>query len=91
MPGASRSLVSWSLTLAAWTVTAQVSFVAKSVVGSSVNVVGPLLTVAACPSLVPQEIEYQPSVTFTASENVIEMFASTATLLPPLAGDVDPM
>src|SRR3954453_16338250 len=83
------SVVSWSVTFAAKTVTEQVSFGAKFVSGSSVNVVGPPPTVAVCPSLVLQAIEYQPSAADTGSENVTEMFESTATLLEPLAGDVE--
>src|SRR2546421_4417565 len=84
------SFVSWSVTSAAKTVTVQVSLGRKFVSGSRVNVVGPPPTVAVCPSLVPQAIEYQPSATVTGSENVIVMFESTSTLLPPLAGGVEP-
>src|SRR5438128_8237511 len=82
------SLVSWSDTFAAKTVTVQVSPWTKSVSGSRVKVVGPPLTAAVCPSLVPHEIEYQLPVTSTGSVNVIEMFASTATSVAPFAGDV---
>src|SRR3989440_2415626 len=83
------SFVSWSVTSAAKTVTVQVSLGRKFVSGSRVNVVGPPATVAVCPSLVPQAIEYQPSATVTGSENVIVMFELTSTLLPPLAGVVE--
>src|SRR5919202_2763050 len=82
------SFVSWSLTLAAKTVTVQVSLAAKSEDGSSVKVVGPPLTVALCEPLVPQEIEYQEPLTFTGSLKVIETFAFTATSAAPFAGVV---
>src|SRR5437588_7782503 len=82
------SLVSWSVTFAAKTVTVQVSPWTKSVLGSRVNVVGPPLTVALCPPLVAQEIEYQLPVTSTGSVNVMETFAFTATSVAPFAGDV---
>src|SRR5919199_5877368 len=82
------SFVSWSVTFAAKTVTVQVSPWTKSLVGSSVKVVGPPLTVALWPSLVPHEIEYQLPATSTGSLNVIEMFALTETSVAPLAGVV---
>src|SRR5205823_2788207 len=82
------SFASWSDTFAAKTVTVQVSAVEKSVAGSSVNVTGPPETAAVWPSLVPQEIEYQPPLTFTASLNVIEMFAFVATSVAPFDGVV---
>src|SRR5438876_11432629 len=80
------SLVSWSDTFAAKTVTVQVSPWTKSVSGSRVKVVGPPLTAAVCPSLVPHEIEYQLPVTSTGSVNVMETFAFTATSVAPFAG-----
>src|SRR5919199_1051619 len=82
------SLVSWSLTFAAKTVTVQVSLDAKSAVGSSVKVVGPPLTAAVWEPLVPQEIEYQEPLTFTGSLKVIETLAFTATSVAPFAGVV---
>src|SRR5918912_63327 len=82
------SCVSWSVTFAAKTVTVHVSAFAKFVSGSSVKVVGPPLTVAAWLPLEPQEIEYQPSVTFTGSLKVIETFASSATSVALFAGVV---
>src|SRR5919201_53054 len=82
------SFVSWSVTFAAKTVTVQVSPWTKSVPGSRVNVVGPPLTVALCPSLVPHEIEYQLPVTSTGSLNVIETFELTGTSVAPFAGVV---
>src|SRR5919204_4288498 len=82
------SFVSWSVTFAAKTVTVQVSPWTKSVPGWGVNVVGPPLTVALWPPLVPHEIEYQLPVTSTGSLNVIEMFALTATSVAPFAGVV---
>src|SRR5947207_3787205 len=82
------SLASWSETLAAKTVTAHVSPVEKSVVGSRMKVTGPPETVALWPSLVPQEIEYQLPLTFTASLNVIDTFAFTATSVAPVGGVV---
>jgi hypothetical protein len=66
----------------------QDSALAKSLSGSSVNVVGPPLAVAVCDPLVEHEIEYQAPVTSTASLNVIEMFALTATSLAPFDGVV---
>src|SRR5215208_1909810 len=59
------SFASWSETCDAVTVTVHVSPVAKFVAGSSVNVVGPPLTVAACEPLVAQAIVNQAPVTFT--------------------------
>src|ERR671937_302530 len=82
------SFVSWSVTLAAKTVTVQVSPWTKSALGSSVKVVGPPLTDAVWPSLVPHEIEYQLPVTSTGSVKVMEMFALTATSVAPFAGEV---
>src|SRR5919204_5033037 len=82
------SFVSWSVTFAAKTVTVHVSPWTKSLVGSSVKVVGPPLTVALWPSLVPHEIEYQLPVTSTGSLNVIETFELTATPVAPFAGVV---
>src|ERR1041384_3956254 len=80
------SLMSWSVTNVAWTVTVHVSLVVKSLVGSTVKVVGPPLTEALCPPLVAQEIAYQPSVTLTGSLNVSETFDVTETPLAPFAG-----
>src|SRR5207302_3810898 len=82
------SLVSWSVTSAATIVTVQVSPPAKSVAGSSVNVVGPPLTVAVCGPLVPHEIVYQPSATSTGSLNVIATFEPDATPVAAFAGVV---
>ena len=82
------SCVSWSVTFAAKTVTVHVSAVAKSVVGSSVKVVGPPETVAECPSLVPHEIENQLPLTLTGSLKVIVTLLSTAMSAAPFAGVV---
>src|SRR5439155_468025 len=78
-----------TLTVAAWTVTVHVSFAAKSVAGSSVNVVGPPLTDAVCPPLVPHEMSYQPSVTSTGSLSVIETLELTDTPFALFAGEVE--
>jgi hypothetical protein len=80
------SFVSWSATLAANTVTVQDSLDAKFASRSSVNVVGPPVVVAACPSEAAQVIENHPAETLTASENVTLMFESKATPLAPAIG-----
>jgi hypothetical protein len=82
------SFASWSATCAATIVTVHVSPKAKLVPGSSVNVVGPPLTEAACEPLVPHEIVVQLPVTFTGSLNVTLTFELTATSVAPAAGVV---
>src|SRR5437870_3673878 len=82
------SFVSWSVTFAAKTVTVQFSSVAKSVAGSSVNVVGPPVTVAGRTPLA-QVMSYHPTTASTGSVNVIATFAETATPVAPFAGAVD--
>src|SRR4051812_35685913 len=76
------------MTLAAMTVTVQVSFSAKSLDGSRVYVVGPPLPVAAREPLA-QVMSYQAPDTVTGSEKLIEMFASSATLPAPDDGVVE--
>src|SRR5918994_114811 len=82
------SIASLSVTSEARTRTVQVSLAEKSVVGLSVNAVGPPVTVAVCPALDPQEIADQLLVVSTGSLNVIVMFASRATPVAPFAGVV---
>src|ERR671935_237550 len=82
------SIVSWSATFAAKTVTVHVSEPAKSASGLSVKVVGPPLTAAVWPSLEEQEIENQLPVTFTGSLKVIVMLLFSATSPAPFAGFV---
>jgi hypothetical protein len=82
------SSLSVSVTLAAKTVTVQVSSFTKSESGSSVNVRGPPLDAAVCAPLLVQEIENQLPLTQTSSLNVIVMFVPTATSTAPLAGVV---
>ena len=64
----------------------QVSFAAKSVVGSSEYVVGPPDGVAACEPLALHSIVYQVPVTSTGSLNVIETFEARATPVAPAVG-----
>src|ERR687884_2332244 len=80
------SIMSWSVTFAAKTVTVQVSEPTKSLSGSSVNVVGPPLTAAVWPSLELHEIENQLPVTFTGSLKVIVTLLDRATSPAPLDG-----
>ncbi len=82
------SLVSWSVTFAATTVTVQVSFATKSVSGSSVNVCGPPVTAALCEPLVPHESVNHEPVTSTFSLKVTDTFAVTETSVAPAAGVV---
>src|SRR5213076_2218756 len=84
LPGG--SFVSRSVTFAANTVTVQLSEPTKSESGSSVNVVGPPLTVAVWPPLELQEIEYQLPVPFTGSLKVIVTLLFRATSPAPFAG-----
>src|SRR5207247_1277189 len=86
LSGGSRR--SWSATSAASTVTVHVSAFAKSAPGSIANVVGPPVAVAAWPPLVPHTTLNHVPATFTGSENVTLMLASTATPDAPLAGTV---
>ena len=86
LSGGSRR--SWSATSAASTVTVHVSAFAKSVPGSIANVAGPPVAVAAWPPLVPHTTLNHVPATFTGSENVTLMLASTATPDAPLAGTV---
>src|SRR5436190_968739 len=74
-----RSPASWSVPCAATTVTVQVSPPVKSVVGSSVNVVGPPLSANVCAPDVVHEIVNEDAAALTASSNV------TVTLV---SGDV---
>ena len=69
-------------------VTVQASPAAKSASGSSVNVVGPPLAVAACGPLVVQAMVNHDPVTSTASLNVTVTFASRATSVASFAGVV---
>src|SRR5262245_50153137 len=71
------------------TVTVQVSPNVNDVSGFSVNVVGPPLTVAVWPPLVPHEIVNHDPVTFTGSLKVIETFVSAATSVAPSPGVVE--
>src|SRR5204863_5818853 len=82
------SSVSWSVTSDARTVTVQLSEKPKSVVGSSVNVVGPPFCAAVCKPLVAHEIVYHALDTFTASLNVIVTFVLNPTSLAPASGEV---
>src|SRR4029079_8770674 len=82
------SSVSWSVTSEARTVTVQLSENAKSMAGSSVNVVGPPLCAAVCEPLVAQTIVYQALDTFTASLKVMVMSVLKATADAPASGDV---
>src|SRR5215212_4967555 len=83
------SSASWSATLAATTVTVHDSLLAKSPVGSRVNVVGPPLVAAACEPLDAQLIVNQLPVTSTGSLKVIVTFEPTATPEAPADGVVD--
>src|SRR4051812_49351992 len=83
------SFVSVSRTFAPVSVTVQMSVPTKSLVGSSVQVVGPPLTVAACVPLTVHEIVNHGSVTFTGSEKVMEIEAPSSTFAAPSAGVVD--
>src|SRR5688500_10418922 len=71
------------------TVIVQLSLDAKSFAGSREKLVGPPLAVAACAPDVAHEIEYHESVTLTGSLKVIVTFASRATPVAPLDGEVD--
>src|SRR5205085_1332359 len=82
------SSVSWSVTEAAITVSVQDSEFAKSTSGSSVKLVGPPLTAAACVPLVAHESVYHEPVTFTGSLKVTATFAFVATPSAPPTGDV---
>src|SRR5918912_4090017 len=82
------SIMSWSVTFAAKTVTVHVSEPVKSLSGSSVNVVGPPLAAAVWPPLELHEIENQLPVTFTGSLNVIVTLLFSATSPAPFAGVV---
>jgi hypothetical protein len=77
-----------SVTFAARTVTVQLSFRAKASSGSSVNVRGPPVAVAACVPDVAQAIENQSPVVETSSLNVMSMSASSATSEAPDAGSL---
>src|SRR4051812_3711181 len=82
------SLVSWSATRAATTVTMQDSPGTKSLSGSRVNAVGPPLTMAVWLPLVGHEMVNQLPVTFTASLNVMAIFEVGATPAALLVGVV---
>src|SRR6476646_7990371 len=83
------SEVSWSATFAAKIVTLHDSPSAKSVSGSSVNVVGPPETAAVWVPLDAQEIENHEPETFTGSLKVTVIFASAATPPAPFDGEVE--
>ncbi len=83
------SFVSWSVTCEPRMVRLQPSPVAKSVVGSSVNVVGPPVTATGCAPLVSHASPNPPSATSTGSLNVTVRFESTATSAALSAGVVD--
>jgi hypothetical protein len=70
-------------------VTVQLSLCPKSLSGSSVNVVGPPLTVALWAPLVAQLTVYQPDATSTGSLNVTVTSAFTATSVAALPGECD--
>src|SRR5262245_37517009 len=73
---------------AATIVTLQFSLGAKSDPGSSVNVVGPPVTVAECVPEVAHEIVNQEPLMLTGSLKVTEMFALTDTSTAPFVGIV---
>src|SRR5438477_9900375 len=83
------STVSTSLTCDFEIVTVQVSFSAKSVPGSIVNVTGPPAHEAACAPLVGHVIANHGSVTSTGSLNVTVIDASRATDVASAAGIVE--
>ena len=62
--------------------TVQVSLPAKSVSGSSVKLVGPPLTVAACEPLAGQLIVNHVPLTVAGSLNVMPMFVLRGTFAP---------
>src|SRR4051812_5642986 len=68
--------------------TVHVSPFAKSLAGSSVYVVGPPLTTAACAPLVEHEIANALAVTLTCSLKLTVMLLDTGTAVAPLAGVV---
>ena len=80
------SFSSTSVTFAPEIVTVQLSFPAKSVVGSSVNVRGPPVAVASCVPLSVHSIENHSPVADTSSPNVTLTFASNATSAAFAAG-----
>src|SRR5436190_171369 len=80
------SPASWSVTCAATTVTVQVSPPVKSVVGSSVNVVGPPLSANVCAPVVVQLTVTELLVIVTGSLNVTVRIVSAATVREPLVG-----
>ena len=69
--------------------TVQTSPNTKSFVGSSVYAAVPPVTAAPCEPLEAQAMAYQPSITATSWLKVSVTFELTATLVTPLAGDVD--
>src|SRR5436190_477847 len=81
------SPASWSVTCAATTVTVQVSPPVKSVVGSSVNVVGPPLSANVCAPDVVHEIVNEDAAALTASSKVTVTLPSR-DVVPALAGVV---
>src|SRR3954447_25802814 len=84
-----ESAASTSVTFAARIVTVHDSPVVKLPAGSMVYAVGPPVAVAAWVPLAAQAIVNQLPFTFTGSLKVIVTFASVATPLTPLAGDVE--
>ncbi len=83
------SVVSWSLTWAATTVTRAASPGVKSVVGLSTNELGPPVTAASWVPLVVHEIENHDPVTVTGSLKSMVTSVPAATPVAPLAGVVD--
>src|ERR1044071_8053189 len=82
------STPSVSATSGWWTVSVQVSLDCRSVAGSSVNVVGPPLTVSACAPLRPHDKVNAVGATVTGSLKVTERLAASATPAAPAAGPV---
>ena len=85
------SIISWSLTCAAKTVTVQVSVAVKSLFGLIVKVVGPPVTTVSATLRVPlvaQTIWNQLPVTLTASLKVMVMSVFCADFVAPFVGVV---
>src|SRR5215207_4607600 len=85
------SLVSWSVTWAAKTVTVQVSPFVKSVFGLIVKMLGPPVTTVSATlrvPLLPQTIWNQLPVTLTGSLKVTLRLVFVARLVAPLVGVV---
>ena len=82
------SVVSWSVTCEATTVTVHDSLLAKFVSGSMVKPTGPPVTVAVWAPLELHAIVYQPSVTVTGSLKLTVTLAPTPTFESPSDGVV---